>query len=211
MPLPSHPKRGFTLIELLVVIAIIAIIAGLSVPIISSLSKSGQVDQTLTALSGTLEQARQYAVAQNTYVWVAFLAPDPAIATQMDVAVLASADGTESYTGGLLQVAKVSTFPFTYLGPQGSVTGTSAPTTGTISALGPVAFSVTIPGRPTPAIFTQAVEFTSSGEARVTTGTPVSLIEFDIQSDKGSGVKDTRNGAVFQINGLTGGVVVYRQ
>ncbi len=59
--------------------------------------------------------------------------------------------------------------------------------------------------------FNQAIEFTPTGEARVVTGTPVTLIELDLQPYKGPGVIDAHNGAVIQIDGLIGSVHVYRQ
>ena len=229
LPRP-HARRGFTLIELLVVIGILVILAALSYPAVSALSKSGRINQTIAELGGSLEAARQYAVAQNTYVWVAFAVPDPAVPNQIAVAEVASADGTEitipgtgtppgpatwggsiSPGGSLVQISKVATFPLTNLAAPGTVTPAKALASTGTSLASNASFSVPIPGRSAATTFSQALEFTPTGEARVVTGVPVSLVEFDIQPYKGPGVIDAHNGAVIQIDGLTGAVIISRQ
>ncbi len=221
--IPHHSKKGgFTLVELLTVIAIMAILAGLSVPALSALNRSGQADLTFSQLTETLEQAREYAVAQNTYVWVAFNAntSSPAAGTQLSIAVIASTDGTDlasNWTSSvgpgsnLVQVSKIKTFHLTELQAPGKVT----PAT-TLAEVGQAInstaqFSITLPGQTTTTTFGQAIQFTPSGEARNTDGTPVDLVEFDVQPEKGPGLADPKNGAVFQVSGLTGETRIYRQ
>lgn len=65
-------KRAFTLVELLVVIAIIAFLAGLGLTAIAALQDSGNVTSAVYSLAGILENARAYAIANNTYTWVGF-------------------------------------------------------------------------------------------------------------------------------------------
>jgi prepilin-type N-terminal cleavage/methylation domain-containing protein len=214
-------KGGFTLVEMLTVIAIITVLAGLSVPALSALSRSGQVDVTFSKLTETLEQAREYAVAQNTYVWVAFYANTslPASGTQLSLAVMASTDGTDAasnWTGtvpgsNLIQISKIQTFQLTELQAPGTVTPATA-----LSEIGQAvnssaSFSIVLPGQTSPTVFKNAIQFTPTGEARNADGTPVDLVEFDIQPEKGPGVVNPTNGAIFQVNGLTGETRLYRQ
>jgi hypothetical protein len=71
-------------------------------PAINGPTGSKQFTNGLVQIAGTLEQAREYATAQNTYVWVAFYPYDPSAATPSDnsgdalgLVVYASADGTD--------------------------------------------------------------------------------------------------------------------
>ncbi len=90
-------RRGFSLVELLVVLAIISIMVTLVVPVVSGLLRSNQVDQSVATLAGLMGQAREAAIAGNTYVWVAFSAPAPSTpARGIWVATFQSQDATES-------------------------------------------------------------------------------------------------------------------
>ena len=72
--MPSQPPHrqpcGFTLIELVGVIAIIIALTALLVPAFTSLKGAGDIAQAAHTIAGVFEQARTYAVANNTYVWV---------------------------------------------------------------------------------------------------------------------------------------------
>src|SRR5207237_4838930 len=66
-------KRGaFTLIEMIVVTGVIAILMVLVVPAFTSIKGAGDLTSAAYTIKGVLEQARTYAMANNTYVWVGF-------------------------------------------------------------------------------------------------------------------------------------------
>ncbi len=95
-------SKAFTLVELLVVLAIITILTVIATPALQGLSGAKKFTNGLGQIAGILEQARAYATAQNTYVWVAFYPYDPSTLTPPDnsgdalcVAAFASADGTD--------------------------------------------------------------------------------------------------------------------
>ena len=64
--------RGFTLLELLVVIAAISILFVLVTPAFTNIKRSNDVTNAAYTITGVLEQARTYAMANNTYTWVGF-------------------------------------------------------------------------------------------------------------------------------------------
>jgi prepilin-type N-terminal cleavage/methylation domain-containing protein len=101
-------QDAFTLVELLVVIGIIAILMVLIVPAFTNIKSAGDVTNTVYGIQGLLENARTYAKANHTYVFVGFAevdsSIDPSVSPQVTtgatpygrvaVAVVASKDGT---------------------------------------------------------------------------------------------------------------------
>jgi type II secretory pathway pseudopilin PulG len=97
---------GFTLIELLVVIGVMILLTALLTPAFTNLRNAGDVTSTAYTIKGVLEQARTYAMANNTYTWVGFYEenesqastnpPTPGVG-RLVMSVVASKDGTNVY------------------------------------------------------------------------------------------------------------------
>ena len=104
--LSAKTRCAFTLLELLVVIAIIAILMVLVAPVFTNINGGNDITTAAYTIKGVLAQARTYAQAYNTYVWVGFYEEDgsrastnPATAGngRLVLSIVASKDGTNIY------------------------------------------------------------------------------------------------------------------
>jgi prepilin-type N-terminal cleavage/methylation domain-containing protein len=104
------PTSGFTLVELMVVLAIMILVAAFIAPAFTSIKSAGDVTTAAYTIKGALEQARSYAMANNTYTWVGFFEEDVSTAStnpatagvgRVVMSIVASRDGTMLYTGTL--------------------------------------------------------------------------------------------------------------
>jgi len=231
-PLHSRRVRAFSLIELLVVIAIMVILVAGATLSFRGINSSGNFNKALNDISGVLEQARAYAVAQDTYVWVALYENVPASGGPKEVYVgtFASNDGTDPFNwtgsvtlpspgtvGGttLTQIAhfyhyqglhlQTATLPNAPTSPNYPATGTTVPN-----------FQCTAPSSSGPVALSNAssvywlIQFTPSGAARNSANT-INSIWFGLQPSLSKTVLDTKNIASMEVNGLTGLTTVYRQ
>ena len=97
---------GFTLVELIVVIALISTLMVLVAPAFTGIKGAGDVTSAAYTIKDALEQARTYAMAYKTYVWIGFYEepagqPSTNPATpgtgRIVISTIASADGTTVY------------------------------------------------------------------------------------------------------------------
>ena len=98
---------AFTLLELLLVISIIVVLTLIAIPALSSLKGGSDLTGAAYSIAGILDQARAYAIANNTYVWVGITEVDVSRAStttpqvagngRVAIAVTASRNGTRGY------------------------------------------------------------------------------------------------------------------
>jgi len=69
---PNRRNAGFSLVELLCVLAIMSLITAIAVPAFTTVKDADNVTNASYTVSITLQRARTYAMAHNTYVWVGF-------------------------------------------------------------------------------------------------------------------------------------------
>src|SRR5213596_3795863 len=100
----AQRRRAFTLLEMLVVMGIIATLMVLVAPAFTNLKSAGDVTNAVYGIQGLLDNARTYAKANNTYVFVGFAEADSSVDSSISpqvagygrvaLAVVASKDGT---------------------------------------------------------------------------------------------------------------------
>src|SRR5262249_44856319 len=107
----TESTRGFTLFELLIVVGIIALLLVLIAPAFTSIKSGSDFSSAVNGVRDVLENARTYAKANRTYVFVGLAEVDssvdstvsPQVTTgltpygRVAVAVVASKDGTRHF------------------------------------------------------------------------------------------------------------------
>ncbi len=92
----TSPRRGrtaFTLVEMLGVMAIIAVLLGLIAPTVGSIFQNRSVDAAAYTIGDMFEQARSYAMGNNTYVFLGIAEYDSAQPTSANQTVAAGRVG----------------------------------------------------------------------------------------------------------------------
>lgn len=107
---PRKPRFGFTLVELLTVLALIALLSVLVAPALRGIQGAQNATTAAYELEALLRQARGYAMAENTHVFVGILEEDAGKSLadrpprtgigRVVVAVVASCNGTKGYDYG---------------------------------------------------------------------------------------------------------------
>jgi prepilin-type N-terminal cleavage/methylation domain-containing protein len=236
--LKQHERNSaFTLLELLIVIGIIALLLVLIAPAFTTIKSGGDVTSAAYTIKGALDTARTYAKANNTYTWVGFAGsigpntvPD-AITGQVEVAIVASKDGTNLWSANgslpspsLTQVGKMITLNNIHIGDTGAPqpNGTEFESRETVD---PDHRLSTSPNTPYPfavqgTTFNKWIQFSPRGEALVH-GDSFSIVkaaEVGVLPTHGTSLAVTQNGslwlgnvAAIQIGGFTGDVRIYRR
>ncbi len=226
------PRAGFSLIELLVVIGIMAIILAIASPYVPGLLRGSTFDADVNNLTGILDEAREAATANNTYVWVAFTGTATTTTTSgIWVMTFQSQDGTEtnintgsstspvwattlaiagSSTPNLVLHSKLVNLPGIQIDPtlakNPGVVGTppSSPTA-PASGLNWTVSTMGATGLAANTAFAYAIEFTPNGEAHVPTWN--SNIQFGFYPATGA----VNNYALVNLSRLTGRATIFRK
>jgi len=198
------PRLGFSLLELLVVVALLGVLSVLAVPALSGLTRSNTMNKNLLILSGVFEQARQYAISRNTYVWVVLTsASNTGLTNSLKVGQIASLDGTDVLSWSPASTLVSGSSNLEMVGRPQELRMVRIENSAAADAGASMA-SVNITGGTL--TFTRAVQFTPTGEARV--GASVSrFIDLAVLEDSAVG---SSNRAVLRLTGLTGKTSVQR-
>ena len=79
-------RRAFTLFELLIVLSILALLMVLVAPAFTTIKGGNDIASAAYTIAGVLEHGRNYALANNTYVWVGFYEEDSTAIAPTNVA-----------------------------------------------------------------------------------------------------------------------------
>jgi prepilin-type N-terminal cleavage/methylation domain-containing protein len=214
-------KSAFTLIELLVVVAIMGVLVAIAIPSIRGLGKGQSITNSVTLLTGVLNNARQEAVTKNTYVYVA-LGNYPANTDTLWIVTFSSNDGTNAVdlsnspnvdltsSNNLQLSGSPRSFEHINLTDKNVLKPSSLPNPDVDpSNINPLNDgSITVPAGGKTIALNRLMVFTPSGQA-MSESELNQYIEFGIvgSQDNSSSPKDP---AVFRISGNLGVVTVYR-
>ena len=218
------PRRGFSLGELLLVMGIVAIMSALAITGFISMKKADSLNTATVTISTVLEQARAYAMANNTYVFVGFQETDasqPAYQAQtvgtgrIAVQAFASNDGTMNLAN-CSAIDKLQVLNNVDLHATVPSTGSlSRPATAPTYIVGGGSFptaSSTIPSRNF--TFSQVIAFDALGNVHIPDGgthSDLQYLEIDLQPSNGTVVSPTAtNFSAVQVDAMTGAVSIYR-
>lgn len=221
---------GFTLAELLLVLGIILTISSLSIPAFRGITEGGSMQVALSKITGALEAARAYAVANNTHTWVAFTDNATEGESEVRMVAVASLSGVDINPGDsskefqtpgsevdmILPIELLRNVRLDGQIPAGNAMLGNAEQLpeadplerfpDSASGAGGSAFLVMSVPR-----FGRSVHFMPSGEARLAEAPP-EAIEIVVIPERNPGVsseQDNRQAAVVRISGLTGLPMVY--
>ena len=235
-PPPSRENAGiraFTLVELLTVISIMAIMMVAVLPAFNGIKGAGDLTRVAYEVAGTLEQARAYAMANNTYVFVGFTERDGMDATQAGVgqillAAMGSKDGTRGFGTGnsnLVPLSKLRQIENVHLveylqpeeGPLPNSGAMTRPDVVDECRVGNKKFQLGDPYKSgftasSDYAFTKIIQFDPRGTASIPSAT-VSVphwMEIGLVSARGSAVVSKTNCAALVLDGVTGSAKIYR-
>jgi len=204
--LQRFSSRGFTLVELLAVIAITATLAFLAVGSIPGIANSSSMNKAVGGIQSSLQEARTYAMANDTYVWVGFYTN---LSQQnVTVGVVAGQTGAaDDLAGGSYSaISKVSVYDYFSInsisGVPGVATGADDISSSQIGTFSERSAGATVN-------FTEVIQFSPQGVATVLPNSSSHWIQIGLQPLRG-GSASTTDVAVFQVGALSGQVNVFR-
>ena len=225
-----YPEQGFSLLELMAVVFVLILVAGFLAPAFTSLKSAGDVTSAAYTIKGVIDQARTYAMANDTYTSVGFagsIGNTPASVTgQIFIAVLASTDATANgfINGNYKQIGKLLKFDNTHIHDAGVPTNdgtdfesrSNVPAAYRISTAAAGAYTITVQG----VTFSRWIQFSPRGEAMLggnsamTQYMEVGLLPTHgtiLASSQDANGKWLGNIVAIQVSGFSGSVRVYRR
>ncbi|XHR31111.1 MAG: type II secretion system protein [Chthoniobacteraceae bacterium] len=206
----SADRSGFTLLELLAVMGIVAFVAAFGAPaVLNPRGGAAIMNKSVLDMSLLMEQARTYAMANNTYVWIGF--SQDTQKTTVTVAAVAGVSGAATDINSsvsLRSICKPQVFDNLALCSIATETLSRESAVDIIATSGSEATFQRSSAAGT-VTYGNLIQFGSSGDVRVPGGSVSRWLELGMQSLHG-GKADTANIAAMQVGGLTGQVRVYR-
>lgn len=218
---PGNTNRAFTLVELLAVTAVIAVMMVAVVPAFNGISGAGNVTKAAYDLAGTLDQARAYAMANNTYVFVGLVERDGVDSSksgqgQVLMAAMGSKNGTRSFganNANLVPLSRMRRLENVHL--QESVPNTGAmsrPAVQQACRLANDAFVAQDSFLASGQQFTKIIQFDPRGMASIQSASSSvpQWMEIGLVGARGNVVAETQNCAAVVLDGVTGATKIYR-
>jgi prepilin-type N-terminal cleavage/methylation domain-containing protein len=231
-PPGSKSLGAFSLIELLSVMAIIGMMTAAAIPALNSIKGGGSLTKTAFDISGVLEQARSYAMANNTYVFVGIAEVDATNAEaasgqqpgtgRVVVFAAGSKDGTRSFGTGnsnLVGLTRLLRFDNAHLDAASPNSGNmSRPTVADGYRVANPAFAAEnsfqwpLSGGAANYTFTKIIQFDPRGAASLQSSarTVPQWLEIGLAPARGTVALVEANRAALLLDGVTGSVKIYR-
>jgi prepilin-type N-terminal cleavage/methylation domain-containing protein len=204
---------GFSLVEMLTVMALVAILSTAAVTSLTGMGSASRLGAAATSVASFLEQARTYAVTQNTYVYVGFLPRASGTSSgeiEMKLLAVASRDGSSVLpAGGTLDLQSANS-PAIVIGKPLLIGKISMDTNGTYDPPIPRPAATSLSSadgtlKSGAQTFGNVLAFTPGGEVILSNGSLSQRYEIGLEYAG----KDSR-AAVVQIAGLSGQTRVYQ-
>jgi len=205
--------RGFSLVEMLTVMALVAILSTAAMTSLTGMGSASRLGAAATSVASFLEQARTYAVTQNTYVYVGFLPRASGTSSgeiEMKLLAVASRDGSSVLpAGGTLDLQSANS-PAIVIGKPLLIGKISMDTNGTYDPPIPRPAATSLGSadgtlKSGAQTFGNVLAFTPGGEVILSNGSLSQRYEIGLEYAG----KDSR-AAVVQIAGLSGQTRVYQ-
>jgi len=211
---PRQPIQAFSILELLLVMGILALLASVATMAFNSVRGAGALSKTGQDIAGILEQARAYAMAHNTYVWVGLKNGN---ADTLTIGVAASTNGEsqpanpDAAAGDISQLDRTRNFANTRMVSAPAGTRPAVPEEGQMARSQEAILTFKIGSGSHQVEFNQQViQFNSRGEAKMKADTLLKTMEIGLQTASSGTIRNPENYVAIQLGGLSGAVVLHR-